>query len=224
MALATSGCCAPRGVTSLDLNRDTPRNAFEYVQAALDDDRIGDLYDSLHPTFADEQGITAAKMSLAHSTMPGAFRDFAEILRNTSITGIEQGERPIDDGGAPRRWARVRLSSDDGRAEGVFILVDRPVVVLLTDDEEVSPTQVTLPMGVLEKTVQVKDGHLFVGLRVPLGEMGPLDGSAVHRVEVRHEWLLYGVESLDGMDELLERVRGMDEEAQGNGNAGETTE
>ena len=213
-ALAAVGCCgltraAARG------NRDTPEASFEFVRAAFAEDRTGDQYDSFHPSFRDAQGISQGKYSLARTVSPGLFEKARRLLGSARLEHpVELGRidtrRDPADPPRTRDAARVVLSTPEGR--GVFHLVDEPSWLLATDDEELP--SVTGFLGDMERSVRVEGDRLVVEVHAPLDpQFRPLPGSRVRRVEFHHDWLLYGIESLEGFEEFLGEVKAAAERA-----------
>jgi hypothetical protein len=195
-AAALGGCCStaagdPKG------DRDTPERAFDYVRRAFAEDRTEDQFDSLHWAFAKRQGITDLKYRVARRLRPGVFRKAADLLGGATLDAVEYGD--LADPARPRKAARVRLSTPGGR--GVFVLVDEPRWVLVTDDGPFPGR-----LADMEKVVRIEADALVADLRRPLDDL-PAEGSRIHRLVIHHDWLLYDVESLDGFEELMGEVR-----------------
>ena len=205
-ALALSGCCGmARG--EAPGNRDTPEAAFRYITRAFAEDRTGDQFDSLHWTFAKAQGITDYKYRMARSLRPGIFDRAAALLGGATLESVEYAriETRADPASPsrPRNAARVSLATP--RGAGVFILVDEPAWTLFTDDGK-------FPGHIpdLASAVRFEGEEVVVALRRPLGEP-PAEGVRILRVEIHHDWLLFGVESLEGFEDLLGEVRAAEE-------------
>jgi hypothetical protein len=186
------------------------------VRDAFVEDRIGDQFDSFHPDLVEREGLGRTRYSLARDLKPDLFARVAEQLRDAKAPVIEAQQTAIETSGGPREWVRVTLATSGGSA--VFVLVDEPSYFLLTDDDEVPTRRGVLPGW--DRNARLVDGNLEIGLRVPLGRDAPLDGSRVVRLEFFHDWLLFGIERLDGFDELVqqaqEAVEDVDDKGEGN--------
>ena len=191
-AFALAGCCGLERAVAKG-NRDTPEAAFEFVRAAFEEDRTGDQVDSMHWAFKKSQGISDYKYTLARSLRPGVFRKASDLLGRAHLDSVEYGRIESRDA------ARVSVSTAGG--SGVFILVDEPTWTLFTDDGPF-PGHI----ADMERAVRIEDDGVVVDLRQPLGAM-PKDGARILRVEIHHDWLIFGVESLDGFDDLLGEVK-----------------
>jgi len=206
LAVAAAGCCSPARLVKGD--RDTPERAFDFVREAFAADSLPDQYDSFHVDFRERHGISYAKYSLARSLRPGLFEDAGRLLGKARLESMEP-VAPVGTPAGPRLAMRMSLRTADGSA-GVFLLVDEPRFLLVTDDVEL-PRKEGSVSGI-DKAVKVKDGALEVVLRVPLGKASPVDGARILRFEVHHDWLLYAVESLEGLEALLDEAAAAAEE------------
>ncbi len=206
--LALAGCCGLQRAEAKG-NRDTPEAAFEFVTRAFAEDRTGDQIDSLHWTFQKAQGINAQKYTFARTLRPGIFRRAADLLGQATLDSVEYGriDTRAEPSLPPRPRDAARVSLTTPRGSGVFILVDEPTWTLYTDDGPFSGH-----MPELGRTVRVEEDGIVVELRQPLGAP-PLEGARILRVEIHHDWLIFGVESLDGFDELLGEVKATEEKA-----------
>lgn len=197
---ALAGCCTP--AVSAAPRRDSPAAAVDWIRNAFVEDRVGDQFDAFHPDMVEREGLSLTRYSLARDLHPGSFGQVAEELRDAGSPVVEPQERPLETRKGPRRWARVTMSTRSG--SGVFLLVDEPSYLVVTDDDEVPTRRGVLDGGDLG--ARIREGRLEVSLRVPLGRDAPLDGSGVLRVELKHDWLLFGIERLDGFDELVRQA------------------
>jgi hypothetical protein len=193
-ALAAGCCSAPSGYVRGD--RDTPERAFAFVRDAFVQDSVGDQSDSFHPEFMKRQGFTRAEYRLARDLRPGLFAKAGEILAKARL---ERVEPVLLDG---RRGARVFLSVPGGA--GVFVLVDDPIWEIFPGKEGEPSVIGHLPD--LGGVVRFEGGTAVVELRRPVDfpPEGPLE---VRRVEIHHDWLLFGIESLTGFEEFLGEVK-----------------
>lgn len=208
LAAALAGCCGLQRAVAKG-NRDTPEAAFEYLTRSFAEDQTGDQIDSFHWTFAKQQGIDAQKYTLARTLRPGIFSKAAELLGKATLDSVEYARldtRP-DPGAPPRLRNAARVTLTTGRGRGVFILVDEPTWTLFTDDG-------SFPGHIpdLGTAVKIVDDGVVVELRQALGAL-PAEGAKIHRVEIHHDWLLFGVESLEGFDELIHEVKATDTKA-----------
>lgn len=201
-ALAAAGCCGLQRAVAKG-NRDTPEAAFAFVTAAFAEDRTGDQFDSLHWSFVKAQGISAQRYTLARAIRPGVFAKAADILGRATMDGVEYARIETRDGPArpprPRDAARVSLSTP--RGTGVFILVDEPTWTLFTDDEDF-----TGHFTDLTRAVRFEGEGIAVDLHQPMGAL-PKEGARILRIEIHHDWLIFGVESLDGFEDLIGEVK-----------------
>ncbi len=206
-----AGCCGlTRASDSPVGNRDTPEAAFAYIREAFRSDLTGDQYDSFHNDFREANGLSRAKYGLARSLRPGLFEDAAALLGRAEIEAVTPGAGLHPTSGGPLPWAEVVLALPGG-GRGTFVLVDEPVLLVVTDDGGLG-----LPSPIVHRTmdreIRIEDGRLVIALdrRLPVP---PADGSRVRRIEIHHDWLLYGIRSVEGLDRLLEQVRSTAEEA-----------
>jgi hypothetical protein len=192
------------------MDRDTPERAFEFVRAAFVEDATADQYDSLHPEFTKAQGLDRASYALGRSLSPGIFERTAALLREAALDG------PVDRGGmvktpaGPRAGARVSLRTASGA--GVFILVDEPTFRLVTTDPE-APV-ITGAVASVPGAVRLDGDRLRVSMDAVLDLVSPAPGSEVLRFEIHHDWLLYAVERLEGLEEFLGEVKRAADKAQ----------
>lgn len=207
--IAAAGCCGlSRAEPGTRGDRDTPERAFAFVRDAFAEDRTGDQYDSFHPDFREAQGINEGRYETARTLYPGLFEDAAASFRDARIDGPVAPVTAATRLG-PRAAARIALAAPSGD-RGVFILVDEPVLVLVTDDPEVPRVTVTRPD--LVAGLRLEGDTLVVDLRVK-PHTPPLPGSKILRVEIHHDWRLFAIESLEGFGEFLEEVRQAADEA-----------
>ncbi len=199
-AVATTGCCTTltRGAAA-GLRRDTPEEAVEALRRAFVEEDLGAQYDALHPDFTAREGISEFKYRMAHDRYPEVFRRAAETLAAAGAPALEPGDAPVETSAGPRPWVRVRLATAGG--SGVFVLVDDPGYLLVTDDGDVPEKPGSL--AAMDRAARVEGGHLVLDARIPLGTVAPRDGAEVRRVELRHRWLLWSIETLEGFDDLV---------------------
>ncbi len=206
---AAAGCCGlVRAAPGTRGDRDTPERAFAFVRDAFAEDRTGDQYDSFHPDFREAQGITASRYEMARTLRPGLFEEAADLLRDARIAGPPDRGTVATKAG-PRAGARIALEAPGG-GRGVFVLADEPSLLLVTDDPDLPEVRVSGPE--LAAAMRVDGGDLVLALRSRL-LIPPRSGSTVLRVEIHHDWLLLGIESLEGFGEFLEEVRRTAEES-----------
>ncbi|HEU4394346.1 MAG TPA: hypothetical protein VFS92_02200, partial [Planctomycetota bacterium] len=103
----------------------------------------------------------------------------------------------------PRAGARVSLRTGSGA--GVFILVDEPTFRLVTTDPE-APV-ITGAVASVPGAVRLDGDRLRVSLDAVLDLVAPAPGAEVLRFEIHHDWLLYAVERLEGLEEFLGEVK-----------------
>lgn len=208
LAAAAAGCCGlTRSAGRRGLDRDSPERAFEFVRAAFAEDATADQYESFHPEFVEAQGLDREKYSLGRSLSPGVFERAAALLRGAVLDGpVERGVLQTARG--PRAAARVRLRTPGGA--GVFVLVDEPRFRLATTDPEIP--EVSGAVSSVPGAVRVADGRVQVRLDADLFAV-PAGGAEVLRITIHHDWLLHGVERLEGLEEFLGDVRSAAEKA-----------
>jgi hypothetical protein len=200
LAAGAAGCCGlTRSAGMRGLDRDSPERAFEFVKAAFAEDSTRDQYLSLHPDFRDAQGLDETKYSLARSLSPGLFEKAAALLGGAVLDGPIRRGLAVETPRGPRAAARVALRTSGGA--GVFVLVDEPRFVLVTTDGEAPG-----PVRSVADAVRLSGDRVRVGLDEPLF-LPPPDGAEVLRVTIHHDWLLYGIERLEGFEEFLGEVR-----------------
>ena len=210
LAAACAGCCGlTRSPGLRGMDRDTPERAFEFVRAAFVEDATADQYDSLHPEFAKAQGLDRASYALGGSLSPGIFERTAALLREAAVDSVERGGT-VNTPAGPRFAARVSLRTGSGA--GVFILVDEPIFRLVTTDPE-APV-ITGAVASVPGAVRFQGDRLRVSLDAMLDVVSPTPGSEVLRIEIHHDWLLYAVERLEGLEEFLGEVKKAADKAQ----------
>jgi len=208
LVLGAAGCCGLTRGDSAALDRDTPERAFDFVRAAFAGDRTGDQYDSFHPDFCETQGLSAGRYAMARSLRPGLFERASVLLGGATLESVAPAGLRDTAAGRRRATRVVILTADGGRGE--FLLVDEPAWRMASNDGEL-PVQAGR-IADLEEAVRLVDGSLVVGFRAPLG-IPPLEGTRIHRVTLHHDWLLYGIERLEGFEEFLEDVGAAADEA-----------
>jgi hypothetical protein len=206
IAPAVAGCCTPKAPpTTARMNRDTPEAALEFFRTAFLADETSDQFDSFHPEFVAEQGLSRGKYELARTLAPGTFEKARRLLGSARLDGepeyavlrTEKGERAA---------ARLRVATDRGTA--TFLLVDLPQWEVSLSDPDLP--RLHGPAAGFESSVRAEGDRLKVALDLPL-DVPPLPGARVRRFSVHHDWLLWRIEALEGFEEFLGEVRATDE-------------
>ena len=210
LAAAAAGCCGLQRSAGLrGLDRDTPERAFAFVRAAFVEDSTQDQYDSLHRDFRERHGLTAENYALGRSLSPGIFERTATMLGKAEIDGPVERSLAIRTPAGPRAAARLSLRTPEGA--GVFVLVDEPLFRLVTTDPD-APV-ITGSVASIPGAVRVAGDRLEVRLEAVMDVVAPAPGAEVLRIEVHHDWLLYAVERLEGLEEFLGEVKKAADEA-----------
>jgi hypothetical protein len=190
-------------------SRETPELALDLMIAAFRDGRKGDIYDSFHPTFVEEQGgFSKQDFVLAYEKFKDDFTADAKTLTAAKVT-----LRPRRDG-----VAFVDLDDEGSGAHVTIALENRPKIRVFTTDEFVPKIEGIVDMHAM---VLLADGRLSLPAEFDLRSLAnvepemvaPLKTEDIVRVEFSDDWLVRSIDVeharnirfLDKLKELRER-------------------
>lgn len=216
-ALSTPGCTVlahwiwpcPVAVSLASGTRETPDAALDFLIAAFEDRRIGDIYDSFHPAFvAEEGGFSQQDFALAYEKFEDDFAADAKVLASARRTPRE------------RRGGAAVVNLDDA-ASGAHVAIafeNRPKIRVVTTDEFVGPIEGVVDMHAL---VRLEDGRLALPATFDLTSLEGVEKETVAglstkdvvRVEFSDDWRVRSIDVeharnirfLDKLKEMRER-------------------
>jgi len=200
-ALGLTGCCSiARALCPVEqprdgntrLTRDTPEDSLDYLIAGIDDRRVADIFDSLHPDFiASYGGFNLAEFTSAFDEFEDAFQADADALR--TATRVETRLGPYG----------ASIAVRGGALSGRIIFKRRDVAFVKTTNDFVPESRAVIaPLGTL---IRNEDGEIVVGQPVKFAGMDSIEPSEIVRLEYRQEWLIYELREVKGV-QLVERI------------------
>lgn len=216
-AVLTSGCSVfvhaiwpcPAEVSRDPGSRETPDSALATMISAFRDGRKGDIYDSFHPAFVEEQGgFSKQDFVLAYEKFEEEFTADAKTLAAATATS------------RPRKGGVAVVDLDDA-ASGAHVTIafeNRPKIRVFTTDEFVPEIHGTVDMHAM---VRLENGRLSLPAEFDLRSLenvepemvDPIRSEDVVRVEFSDDWLVRSIDVeharnirfLEKLKELRER-------------------
>lgn len=187
-SLSSPGCCAlARWTCGIEApaspapyTRDTPREAVRFLFEAVENGRVAEVYESLHPEFREAQGgISLSDLSAAYPRYEDEIRGDVERLREA---GLSFGETPEGD-------VVVWLEADD--ASLTLVLRDRPLMEVHAESGDDSLDLAT-ELGSLGDTLAVSADAMDVA-PVPHDAGVAFPPHLVTRVTLHRDWLILAI-------------------------------
>jgi hypothetical protein len=146
--------------------RDTPDAVVDLLADAFRNRRIGDIYDTFHPAFVEQNGgFTETEFSVAYEKWEDDFIADAETLASAKRTVRPQANGSV----------LVELESAETGAYLPVLLENRPRIRVVTKNEFVPP--IVGPVD-LDALVRLKDGKLSLSSELDLKAIGGLSKEA----------------------------------------------
>jgi hypothetical protein len=192
-ALMTGGCCQFAHLVCPCTNprcpatsRETPDAVVDLLVDAFRNRRIGDIYDSFHPAFVEQNGgFSETEFSVAYGKWEADFAADAETLANAKRTvRPPQGGRVL-----------VEVENKDTGAYMPILLENRPRLRVFTRNEFVGTINAVVDVHTL---VKLKDGKLSLPPELDLTKVAGLSPETaaqlksedVVRVEFTDFWMV----------------------------------
>jgi len=197
---AAAGCCSMARVmcgieapsSPAPTTRDTPGDAVDFLTEALQNDRVAELYESLHPAFvADWGGFTLTEFTYAYDRFEDLFAEDAAVFRDASRSAVQWR-----DGDA---WIRLQ----NGDTTAVLVFRDVPAYTIHVDDPDLPA--ITGTFEDFAGSISLSGGELRLERGLSLQSFGGLPVDRIERIEVHHDWLLVQVPTYHGI-RFLERL------------------
>ena len=197
-ALMTGGCChvvhwvcpCPVPRCPDPGARDTPEAVIDLLADAFRNRRIGDIYDTFHPAFVEQNGrFTETEFSVAYEKWEDDFIADAETLATAKRTVLPQQNGSV----------LVELESGETGAYLPVLLENRPRIRVITKNEFVPPMSGPVDVHAL---VKLEDGVLSLPPELDLKALTGLPREAaaqltsadVVSVELTDYWMVRDID------------------------------
>ena len=169
----------------------SPDEALDYLIAGVDDRRVADIFDCLHPEFiANHGGFNLAEFTSAFDEFEADFQEDAENLRNADRSETRAGDT-------------VTIRVANGAMSGNIVFKRRDVAFVKTTNDFVPERRAVIPP--LGSLIRNADGDVTPTRPVRFDGMGAISPDEIVRLEYRREWLVYALRDVRGVN-LVDRI------------------
>ncbi len=203
--MALSGCCSlaraicpvePPLTSDTRLTRDTPNEALDYLIAGIEDRRIADIFDCLHPDFiARHGGFSLAEFTSAFDEFESSFAEDAKNLSAASRTQMRHWRE------GDRAFASIAVNNDGMSA--VIVFQRRDIAFIKTTNDFVAESRAVI--APLEAFLRNDEGRIVPRWPVRFDGMAAVAPDEIVRLEFRREWLVHELRDVIGV-RLIERI------------------